>query len=127
MSLSTRIKKITSEILGSSDIHYEILIDQSIDAQITDFSARKNIILICKEALNNILKHSQAQEVCLILQKTEDHYFLEIEDDGIGFSDLDRKGNGVMNMKRRAEELGGNLKITHNTGSKLVFIFPIIR
>lgn len=127
MTLSTRIKKLTSEILGSSDIHYGILINSAIDSQITDYSVRKNIILICKEALNNILKHSQAKEVCVVLQKSETHYILEIEDDGIGFSAPENKGNGVINMKRRAEELGGTMKIYHETGSKLIFLLPIIR
>ena len=127
MSLSTRIKKITSEILGSSDIHYGLLLDPSIDAEITDFSARKNIILICKEALNNILKHSQAKEVCVLLQKRKDFYFLEIEDDGIGFSDEMKKGNGVANMKRRAEELGGTFEIKHENGCKLIFFIPRFR
>ena len=127
MSLSTRIKKITSEILGSSDIHYGLLLDPSIDAEITDFSARKNIILICKEALNNILKHSQAKEACVLLQKRKDFYFLEIEDDGIGFSDEMKKGNGVANMKRRAEELGGTFEIKHENGCKLIFFIPRFR
>lgn len=127
MSLSTRIKKLTSEILGSSDIKYEISIDNIIDAEITDFSARKNLILICKEALNNILKHSQAKKVCVILQKTSEHYFLEILDDGIGFSEEQRKGNGISNMKRRALELGGELKIFQEGGTKLIFVIPIFR
>lgn len=127
MTLSTRIKKITSEILGSSNIRYEILIDIIIDSEITDFSARKNLILICKEALNNILKHSQANEVCLILQKSKEHYILEIEDDGIGFTELEKRGNGVSNMRRRTEELGGKFQIYKGIGTKLIFSIPIIR
>lgn len=127
MTLSTRIKKITSEILGSSNIRYEILIDNIIDSEITDFSARKNLILICKEALNNILKHSQANEVCLILQKSKEHYILEIEDDGIGFTELEKRGNGVSNMRRRTEELGGKFQIYKGIGTKLIFSIPIIR
>ena len=127
MTLSTRIKKITSEILGSSNIRYEILIDNSIDSEITDFSARKNLILICKEALNNILKHSQANEVCLLLQKSKEHYILEIQDDGIGFTELEKRGNGVSNMRRRTEELGGKFQIYKGIGTKLIFSIPIIR
>lgn len=127
MSLSTRIRKIISEILGSSDIHYELLIDASIDAEIIDFSVRKNLILICKESLNNILKHSQAKEVCVVLQKTKDSYILKIEDDGIGFSDEKRKGNGIINMKRRVEELGGNIIISSDAGTSLVINIPRFR
>ena len=127
MSLSTRIKKTTSEILGSADIHYEILIDGSIDTEITDFSVRKNIILICKEALNNILKHSKAREVCVLLQKSEEYYLLEIEDDGIGFSEEQKKGNGLTNMKRRVLELGGKIEITSTEGTSLKVKLPRFR
>ena len=127
MSLSTRIKKITSEILGSSNIHYEILIDGSIDAEITDFSVRKNIILICKESLNNILKHSQAAEVCVLLQKNKEHYILEIEDDGIGFSEEQKRGNGLTNMTRRVLELGGKIEISSKEGTSLKIKLPRFR
>lgn len=127
MSISTRIKKITSEILGSSNIKYKIKIDNSINEEITDFSARKNIILICKEALNNILKHSKATEVSLKLYKIEDAYSLEIKDNGVGFCDTDKKGNGLINMNRRILELGGFLKITKENGCELTFHIPTIR
>lgn len=127
MSLSTRIKQITSELLGSSEIHYELLIDSSIDSEITDFSTRKNIIFLCKEALNNILKYSQAKEVCVLFQKTKDHYILEIEDDGSGFTEDNKKGNGLANMKRRTEELGGTFTIENTKGCKLIFSIPKFR
>ena len=127
MTLGTRVKKITSEILGSSDIRYEILIDRAIDAEIKDFSVRKNLILICKEALNNILKYSQAKEACVILQKKNKHFILEIEDDGIGFPTDVKKGNGIANMKKRTEELGGKFQIMHDAGTKIIVSIPIIR
>ncbi|MFC6267550.1 sensor histidine kinase [Frigoriflavimonas asaccharolytica] len=127
MSVSTRIKNITSEILGNADIHYGLLLDGSVDSEIKDFATRKNIILICKEAFNNILKHAHPNEVCVTLQKIEGNYVLEIEDDGIGFSEAAKKGNGIDNMKKRAEELGGTFELINHDGTKIIVSIPIIR
>jgi len=127
MSLSTRIKKITSEILGSSDIKYKIKIDDSINEEISDFSARKNIILICKEALNNILKHSNCTKAELSITKTESHFILKISDDGTGFTSADNNGNGLSNMKKRAAELGAKIEILEEEGISIIIHIPRIR
>ena len=124
MSLSTRIKKITSEILGSSAIKYKIIIDESINEEITDFSARKNIILICKEALNNILKHSNSSKAELTITKMPIHYRLKIYDNGVGFTKTENGGNGLYNMKKRAEELGAKLEITVDSGTTIIINIP---
>lgn len=127
MSLSTRIKKITSEILGSSQINYKIAIDENINERIIDFSARKNIILIIKECLNNILKHSKANKVNLIIKKIEDKFLIEISDNGIGFIGCETKGNGLANIKKRAKELGGKLEIISENGTTVKIVVPIFR
>ncbi|KIA90675.1 sensor histidine kinase [Kaistella jeonii] len=127
MSLSTRIKKITSEILGSSNIKYKIKIDESINEEITDFSARKNIILICKEALNNILKHSDSTKAELVITKYETHYILQIFDNGIGFTKTENGGNGLTNMKKRAGELGAKIKIATDDGTSIIINIPRFR
>jgi signal transduction histidine kinase len=127
MSLSTRIKKITSEILGSSEIDYKIEIEKSIDEKITDFSARKNIILIIKECLNNILKHSNANKANLKISKIGNDYLIEISDTGIGFIGCEKKGNGLGNIKKRALELGATLEIKSDNGTTIKLLLPTFR
>ncbi|MBF8455953.1 sensor histidine kinase [Kaistella sp. G5-32] len=127
MSLSTRIKKITSEILGSSNIKYKIKIDELINEEINDFSARKNIILICKEALNNILKHSDSTKAELSIEKNETHFRLQISDNGTGFKNSENGGNGLTNMKKRAEELGAKFEISINNGTSIIIDIPRFR
>lgn len=127
MSLNTRIKKITSEILGSTDIHYKIKIDPTFETEISDFSARKNIILICKETLNNILKHSKATKVNLNIYKTATDFIIEISDNGVGFQEEKTEGNGLLNIKKRTKELGGEVEIGHEGGTALKINIPRIR
>lgn len=127
MSLNTRIKKITSEILGSTDIHYKIKIDPTFETEISDFSARKNIILICKESLNNILKHSKATKVNLNIYKTDTSFIIEISDNGLGFTAGKTDGNGLVNIKKRTKELDGEVEIGQQDGTIIKINIPRIR
>lgn len=68
---------------------------------------------IAQEALNNVIKHAQADEVAIMLEVGNGRARLEISDDGIGF-DLDaslRGGLGLTGMRERAEQIGGTLLI----------------
>jgi len=75
--------------------------------------------LVVKEALNNVLKHSKATEVSLVLKTQETSISLFIQDNGSGI-DLDnlrRFGNGLKNMKQRMAKAGVNFSIEKNNGT----------
>ncbi|MDN5475870.1 MAG: sensor histidine kinase [Chryseobacterium sp.] len=127
MTLSTRIRNIVSEILGNTTVNYTIDIDETIDAEILDFSIKKNIILIAKEALNNMVKYSNAAEVFINLKKNVHHYILEIKDDGIGFDQLNLKGNGIGNMKKRTLEMNGIFELESQNGTTIKILIPKFR
>jgi two-component system sensor histidine kinase DesK len=78
---------------------------------------RKNLFLVLKEALNNIVKHSAATDVSLDIKTTTDHIYITIKDNGIGIKDVNPFGNGLRNMKNRIEEIKGTISITHNQGT----------
>lgn len=127
MTLSTRIRNIVSEILGSSDINYQIDIDEIINIEITDFSIKKNLILIIKEALNNAVKYSKAGTVSIRLKSKTDEYQLEIKDNGNGFDQKNLNGNGIGNMKRRTAEMNGFFEIISENGTFIKISIPKIR
>ena len=76
-----------------------------------------NLYRILQEALNNIIRHSKASEVEVDITTQDTNRFLQIkiQDDGIGRKASDKPGRGTLNMQRRADILGGNIK----TGSGL--------
>lgn len=111
MTLSSRIKNFANGILGSTSTRYEIQIDAAIDTAIQDVNIRKNILLITKEAINNIAKYSQARMVSITLQIIENNIQLEITDNGVGFSNSEITGNGIANMRKRTAELQGEFSI----------------
>lgn len=76
----------------------------------------RNMVMIVKEALNNILKHSMASHAVLHFRLDEDRSFsVFIADDGKGIDAAEtRGGNGLANIEKRTERIGGSFKISRN-------------
>jgi signal transduction histidine kinase len=74
---------------------------------------RHNIFLAFKEAVNNIVKHSQATEARVKLQLEPDKFILTVADNGRGLGDLSAKQlrNGLKNMRKRLSDVHGEFEI----------------
>ena len=127
MTLSSRIKTYTGEILGATPIAYHLSLDYSADQMVVDFSMRKNILLIVKEALNNVAKYSQAANVFIEMKVENKTILLMVSDDGLGFSGNKTGGNGLQNMRKRAEEMKGvfEIKTMEGKGVKIFVKIPV--
>lgn len=81
------------------------------------FEVQKELYRIAQEALNNVLKHAQAQCVTVTLAQSEGMIVLEIADDGVGF-DLKaaRSGLGLPGIGERVKMLSGALEIESTLG-----------
>ena len=62
---------------------------------------------IVQEALQNVLKHAQAKNLFVQLNKHKDHLSLMIEDDGKGLDNEDNEGMGLKNIRQRVQLLKG--------------------
>ncbi len=77
-----------------------------------DLNFKRNLFLIFKEILQNIIKHSQAKRVDVNISQSEKHFILHVKDDGIGFdTPKNTDGNGLKNIKNRARQIDCNLEI----------------
>ena len=87
------------------------------------------IYRFAQEALNNVVKHSRASRVDIVLEHTPEYVSLIVEDNGIGFdpSDPDRMGEGfgLTGMRERAALAGGNLQIESAPGSGTTLILRV--
>ncbi len=82
---------------------------------------RRNIYLIFKEALNNALKYSNGNEIKIDLIYNNNHIQLSIHDNGTVDSNMIKlSGTGLVNMKDRAEHIGGELTISTDDGYSLL-------
>lgn len=79
---------------------------------------RKNLYLIFKEATNNMVKYSQANKASFSVKSGKNELTLLIRDNGKGFDTARQTiGNGLKNMKKRAEEIRANLLIESHLDS----------
>ncbi len=76
------------------------------------------LFLIVQEAMANVVKHADAQEVRLLLGKTGNQVTLSVEDDGAGFrhEQVRTGAHGLSTMRERAQKLGGEAEIVTKAG-----------
>jgi two-component system sensor histidine kinase DesK len=82
------------------------------------------LALVLREAVTNVLRHSQARTCSLRLQEANGACLLEIEDDGQG--GLRSEGHGIRGMRERIEALGGTLSYREEAGIKLSITLPLL-
>ena len=117
-TLEARLKDIGYNLLTIKNIQCDYFFSEGIEGVCKGMELRKNIVLIAKEAFNNIAKYSNATTVHISITQHNTHIILSVNDDGEGF-DIDnyKAGNGLINMQARAKALGGDT-IINSTISK---------
>jgi len=127
-SLAGRIKNYGYDLLSQKNIECNYEIDAIAERKLSKPEARRSILLIIKEALNNMAKYSEATRAEIHVSVNAHHLLLDIADDGKGF-DMDKgmQGNGLSHMRQRTELLGGNfnLQSTPGNGTKIHCRIPL--
>ena len=91
-----------------------------------------NVIAIVKEALNNVMKHSNANLVQLTVSESEDLYQVMIEDNGTTISpntptnplNIETRGIGLINMTERVKKLHGTITFYSQNGFRIYIKLP---
>ncbi len=123
--LVTRMRQIFPGQL-EVDVDYAVL--QSLNPE-----QKRHFFYLVAEALNNAIKHANAQIIRVRLYREDDMAILEVEDDGLGFDpdtleELRLTGHyGILNMSERAELLGGHLDLVSQPGqgTRIQVRFPL--
>jgi two-component system, NarL family, sensor histidine kinase UhpB len=111
-NLMQRIKYANVESCALKNISLEMEADESFRRQELPMAFRKNIYMICKEAVHNAIKHANAKRITIQFKLLHGYMQIVILDDGKGFDiQCEKKGNGLGNMQSRAAELYGTLII----------------
>ncbi len=114
------------EYLSQNGIDCTVDAPDNLPADFVSGEFRRNIYLVVKEALHNIVKHAQANHVTL---KIIPGHQLQIciEDDGIGFdrSTIRPFSNGLSNMEKRITEIGGKFVISGEKGTTIRITAPM--
>jgi signal transduction histidine kinase len=119
-SLVDYITHFAGEIFEGGPTRCRLDVPDELPAQPLPPDVRHNIFLIVKETLTNILKHAGATEVHLQIKVAPKTLEIVVADNGKGFeasaAATEGQRNGLGNMKRRAEAVGGKLTLTSEPG-----------
>ncbi|WP_373494799.1 triple tyrosine motif-containing protein, partial [Aquiflexum sp.] len=114
----SRIRNCANELLAPREILFVDVIAADVDEKIVQPELRRNLLLVAKEAMNNIAKHSYASRVRLMLYEKEGQLILKINDNGKGLDVMMvQNGNGLGNMQNRCQQMNGKLSIASQNGS----------
>lgn len=116
----------SGEFLQNHNLEYHFDIPTEIpDLQLTG-EQRRNIYLVIKEALHNVVKHACASKVCISFDIKKD-LLISIRDNGKGINNEQgrRFGNGLKNMRQRMESIGGTFKIDCDEGTLIQLTCPV--
>jgi len=136
--LTQRMRRFAANVLTTKEIDLEFNAPASDHEIPLGANIRREVFLIFKETVNNIAKHSEATETKIIFSMRNDFLIITFEDNGQGFDQNEREsgnghqdwkkfrgGNGLLNMKKRATELGGEYDIKSDPGKGTIVILSV--
>lgn len=107
-----RCRMISEEMLEGKDLVIKEHLKEEHSELKLPAQMRRNLYLIFKESIHNILKHANATMVEITFSIERENLQLQISDNGIGFDGNQVKyGNGILNIRRRAEEINAHVSI----------------
>lgn len=130
--LVEKMKETAEDLLLPAGFKYSFQMEGfSSQQKKLSVNARQNIFLIYKEALNNILKHSNGDFVRIQLTKKTEEVQLRIKDNGTNQEDntkgkrtSEKTGQGLLNMQMRAEHLKGTFQYHDRDGFDIQLHIP---
>jgi ligand-binding sensor domain-containing protein/two-component sensor histidine kinase len=93
-----------------------------------DADLRREVLLVCKEAVNNSVRHAQCDTIRVSVRVEAGRLTLTVTDNGRGFVDTGNgDGNGLRSMKARAQRLGGELEVSPapGGGTRITMFVPV--
>jgi two-component sensor histidine kinase len=116
-SLVERMRDFAMDVLGPAGIEFTLACDARLQENKLPGEARRQLLLIFKECVHNISKHSACREVRVELAAAGGKMTMTVSDDGCGPRGASGgRGNGVPSMTRRARSLGGEIEIGERAG-----------
>lgn len=115
--LTQRMRRFASDVFSARDIAFTFRAPADEQHLKVGADVRRQVFLIFKEAVNNIVRHSGCARAEIELRVEGGTFVLTVRDDGRGFDPTSAaEGNGLMNMRARALAMGGQLDVDSGAG-----------
>jgi signal transduction histidine kinase/ligand-binding sensor domain-containing protein len=116
--LINRVQTFAVEVCEAREIELDFSVDGTAAGAKVGSDSIRSVLLVAKEAMTNVVRHSNARHASLVIRTEQHHLMMEIVDDGKGF---DQNGlsrmNGLTNMRLRVEKIGGEFSIRSGKGA----------
>jgi signal transduction histidine kinase len=113
-----KAKEVKGEIQFSFETDVELK-----DTKLTSVEGM-NIYRTIQEAVNNAIKYAEASTISIVAKKLETQIQIMIQDNGIGFDEATiQKGNGLQNMQKRIEDIGGEFSLSSSNKGTEICVF----
>jgi len=105
------IRRYAVEFLEDHNIEHTFMAEDIKEQINISGEKRRNVYLVIKELLNNAVKYSGAKRILIEARSNPNLYIRIIEEGGIGFNPDESKelGNGLYNIQKRMEQIGGKI------------------
>jgi two-component sensor histidine kinase len=125
-NLIAYMRSFAADFLEHANIKHQFFIPENIPNIKLSGGTRRNIYLAVKESLHNVVKHSKATEVVIQIEMQENMTIL-LKDNGKGFDQEKVRlfGNGLKNIQKRMESVGGHAEITSHNGTIVLLDIPL--
>ena len=111
-----RMVSFASELLEAQKIELKWNVSEDVKKAELGLNERHNVLMIFKEGVNNLAKYSSATQADIILELVGKNLVLTIRDNGTGFNPEVTNGNGLQNMKIRAQKIDAIYNIESSIG-----------
>lgn len=117
-NLISYIRSYALEYFENTPVECKVITPDTIPHIELAGDKRRNVFLSVKESLNNVLKHSKGSHVQIRIE-TGDQLYIRIQDNGAGIDmqNLRQFGNGLKNIAKRMESIGGSFDIRNENGT----------
>lgn len=115
--LVTRLNQYATPVAAASNMKTSIKADSKISSYKFTKEEKRNLFLVCKEAINNSIKYSETSRIDVLIEPDGKKIKITIADDGKGF-DVEQvtKGYGLKNMEYRAGQVNYKTTVSSTPG-----------
>ena len=122
-----RLKHFALETCSARQIELNFTAHEKVRKLTLPMELTKNAYLICKEGINNAIKHAKCSRISVVFSSSRSALEMLISDDGIGIDPgSENNGNGLVNMDARAKEIKGSMLLrSGDAGTRVSVRLPI--
>jgi PAS domain S-box-containing protein len=126
-SLGQELAMVTNQAARALGFTPQLRLDGPIESTVSD-EIRPELMATLREAIGNVARHADSRSVAIEV-RSDDHITLTVRDDGVGLGDQPRAGggHGLVNLRARAERLGGHCQVANHPDGGVLLTWRVPR